>query len=315
MERLGSGGSVWEFGTIGVDIFFVISGFVMVISSRNLVGTDDGWKKFIIKRSVRIIPMYWLALTLKLIILILTTGLVLHANLDWWYILKSYFFIPSENINGEIKPFLGVGWTLIFEMFFYVIFMMALFFRKNIYIFVGYGLILLVFASLSTIREPDHSSAWYFMDTVVLEFYFGMIFGYLTLKEKRLPTSLSIFAFATSLIYVLTSTNTLQLPMIIENGVPAAVIVWSIISLEVHLQKRIPTTVMFFGSASYALYLFHPLISPLAPELLKRVSVGSTSASVILSLAIAMSIAGIVYRYIEIPLTNVISNAAIKKTK
>ena len=117
-ERLGQGSFSWAVGAKGVDIFFVIIGFVMVISSRYLVSVDDGWKEFFKKRLIRVAPLYWAATSFKLIVLLLAANFVLHAKLDWWMILKSYFFIPSHNIDGEIKPFLGVGWTLVFEMFF-----------------------------------------------------------------------------------------------------------------------------------------------------------------------------------------------------
>jgi peptidoglycan/LPS O-acetylase OafA/YrhL len=80
-------------GAKGVDIFFIISGFVMVISSRSLITPNDGWKIFLKKRLIRIVPLYWAATSLKLFILLLMSSLVLHANLDGWVIIKSYFFM------------------------------------------------------------------------------------------------------------------------------------------------------------------------------------------------------------------------------
>jgi len=113
-----SGQLFFNGGFIGVDIFFVISGFVMVISPRFLVTSEDGWKIFLKKRILRIVPLYWAATTFKLVVILFISSLVLHAKLDWLVIFKSYFFLPSHNLDGEIKPFLGVGWTLVFEMFF-----------------------------------------------------------------------------------------------------------------------------------------------------------------------------------------------------
>lgn len=305
-ERLGADGSIWDIGAKGVDIFFVISGFVMVISSRYFVGSRNDWKIFINKRLVRIVPLYWIATTFKLTVLLLMSSVVLHAELDWWYIFKSYLFIPSENIDGEIKPFLGVGWTLIFELFFYLVFTTALFFRKNIYVFVG-G-VLLVFSAASFFRGENYSPYWFLMDSIILEFYMGMFIGYFTLKKKYLPTSFSLIAFFLSLAYILFTVDALQLPRFLENGVPAAILVWSIISLERYLQGRVPRMIMFFGSASYTLYLFHPLIIPVVPEILKRLSLGSFTISVICSIIVSMIASALIHRWIELPCTSVISN-------
>ena len=154
-ERLGAGKFSWGTGAQGVDIFFVISGFVMVISSRHLVNHIDGWKIFFRKRLARIVPLYWTATTVKLVVLLLASGLVLHSKLDWWSIFKSYFFIPTHTSNG-VRVLLGVGSTLVFEMFFYFVFATALYLKKNIYMFAG--VVLLFFSLLSIFRGKDSSA-------------------------------------------------------------------------------------------------------------------------------------------------------------
>lgn len=305
-ERLGQGVFSWGVGAKGVDIFFVISGFVMVISSRFLVSSKDGWKEFIQKRLVRIVPLYWAATTFKLVVILLISSLVLHAKLDWWIIAKSYFFIPSHNLDGEIKPFLGVGWTLVFEMFFYLVFSISLFLRKNIYLFVG--IVLLIFSMLSLFRGVNYSPWWFLMDPIILEFYAGMIIGYFTLKDKLVPKTLSLITLAVSLAYLFYSPNALGLPRILESGVPSAMLVWSIISLEIYLQGKIPRSIMFYGAASYALYLFHPVVAPLAPEVLKKLSIGIFPVSVLLSVIIAMTAAAVVHRWVELPATQLLRN-------
>ena len=312
-ERLGGGEFVWNNGGRGVDIFFIISGVVMVISSRRLIENKDGWKLFVTKRLQRIVPLYWGATTFKVVTVLLMSGLVLHANLDWWNIFKSYLFIPSKNIDGEIVPFLGVGWTLVFEMFFYLVFAAALFFRKNIYTFVG--AVLLVFSAASLFRGETYSPWWFLMDSVILEFYMGMVLGYFTLKRRFWPSQLSVVACLLALAYSLLSADLLQLPRFIEAGIPAAIIVWSTISLEKHLHGRIPGAVMFFGSASYALYLFHPLIAPLAPTILKKLSIVNFPLSVLCSLAIAMVAAAAIHQWIEKPFNNIILNYSPKPSE
>ncbi len=301
-ERLGTQESYsWSAGAKGVDIFFIISGFVMVLSSSKLISLDYGWKEFLRHRLIRIVPPYWAATTLKLIVLLLMSSFVLHAELDWWVIIKSYFFIPSPNVDGKIKTFLGVGWTLVYEMFFYTIFVVAMFFKKNIYIFVG--IVLLLFSSLYLIRPETYSALWFLMDPIILEFYMGMVLGYFVLNRNFLPAFISVLVIFVSLFYLFFSENLLGLHRFIEAGIPAMFLVWSVVSLEKYLQNRIPPTVMFLGAASYVLYLFHPLIAPLAPTVLKKVGYSMFPVSVILSIILAVTITSIIHQWFEKPAT------------
>src|ERR1700730_16626449 len=75
-ERLDRNFFVWQRGTRGVDIFFVISGFVMIYSSQKLLALPGGWKTFAERRIVRIVPLYWLILRLKSLFSWLQLGLL-----------------------------------------------------------------------------------------------------------------------------------------------------------------------------------------------------------------------------------------------
>lgn len=303
-ERLGVEKIAWGNGAKGVDIFFVISGFVMVISSKKLINISDGWKIFIKKRLIRIVPLYWIATTVKLVVILLTSSIVLYAKLDWFVIFKSYLFIPSLLPDGSIKPFFGVGWTLCFEIFFYIIFMFALLVKHNLMQTVGS---ILMFCSLLFLFRSENSSAiWFFADPLLIEFYFGMIIGYLALNDKVKYSFWSFIVLAVVLPILLFSYNNYNLPRLIYVGVPSALLVWSVVSIENFLQGKIPKFIMFYGAASYALYLFHPLTAPLAPELLKKINILNFNFSVMLSICIALVISASVHLFVELPLTRVI---------
>lgn len=116
-----------SYGGFGVDVFFVLSGFVMALVSNKYLTTGVS---FGINRFYRLIPIYWFyTLLLVVSILVLPSG----TYLTWWEdlsLLKSILFIPNINPNGYgYYPTLYVGWTLIFEMFFYVIFSIVLMFK------------------------------------------------------------------------------------------------------------------------------------------------------------------------------------------
>ena len=301
-QRFGGVVYDWSPGARGVDIFFVISGFVMIISSRNLVGMPRGWCKFAIQRVTRIVPLYWLATSIKVLVLLLgPIGLANEANVDTTNIIKSYFFIPYIKPGGDIQPFLNVGWTLVFEMFFYLVFTIALLLRKNIYIFIGLTMVTL--AGLSLLK-PEHPPVWMFLfDSIVLEFFFGMIVGNLMLKEKLLGLNLAIFVIVSTLL-LLVFIPSYGLPRVISAGITATLLVYSIVSIEAYLRGRILNGLLFFGSASYSLYLFHPLFLPAVPVLLKKIQLPIESLSVTLSIVTALVISAFIYRFVELPITH-----------
>jgi exopolysaccharide production protein ExoZ len=304
-ERLGVDNVSWGAGSRGVDIFFIISGFVMIISSRKLMLDTNGWKTFAWKRLIRIVPLYWSATSLKLIVSIALSGLVLHAEPNFWLVFKSYFFIPSLNIDGEIKPFLGVGWTLVFEMFFYVIFSLALFFRVNVYKFVGLALLLV---SLLSLLKQGNESVWFFIfDSLVLEFYMGMVLAKLIIAKVFMPRNLSIIIFPMCMTFLLISENIFGLPKFIHDGIPSFFLVYSAVSLEISTKVIIPKIFVFLGAASYSIYLFHPLIAPIVPELLKRVGLNNIGFSILFTIIFALVLTSFIHKYYEQPISRLLS--------
>ena len=94
----------------GVDVFFVISGFIMVYSSEKLFGEPGAPRIFLARRIARIVPIYWVTTAVDV--------WIENKAFDLQYVLKSFFFIPYAQPSGQIVPVFGVGWTLNFEMFF-----------------------------------------------------------------------------------------------------------------------------------------------------------------------------------------------------
>lgn len=115
----------WMFGTSGVDLFFVISGFIMFTTAS---GTDVLPLQFWRRRIVRVVPLYW-ALTIVMVIASLCApSLFKTLKVEPGTLLKSLLFIPHFSLSfpGQLWPLLVPGWTLNFEMFFYAVFGAAL---------------------------------------------------------------------------------------------------------------------------------------------------------------------------------------------
>jgi exopolysaccharide production protein ExoZ len=120
----------WTMGSIGVYVFFVISGFIMVQISWDDFGRRGAAANFLRRRIIRIVPLYWLATIAAFAFhkVSATHG----ANAGWSELLRSMFFIPYRDAEDGWTPVLAQGWTLNYEMFFYVIFTTAIAFPRQI---------------------------------------------------------------------------------------------------------------------------------------------------------------------------------------
>lgn len=300
-ERLDRTFPVWPLGAVGVDIFFVISGFVMMISSQHLIQQPGGWKEFTARRLVRIVPMYWLATTVKLGILLLVPALVLHAQLDPARIMLSYLFLPTTNVDGRFEPLLGVGWTLIFEMFFYFCFALALRFRLNVLAFVA--TVMIACTAISLFRQGTWPAATMYFDPIVLYFLLGMVMAALPRQRGRsAPLVAGTVLIALTACLLLTDVGGefqergwLRMALV-------ATSVYLVILAEPVVQGRIPKAFLYLGEISYVLYLFHPLVAPAVPEVLSRLRIESALLSVVGCFLAALMIAATVHSKMERPL-------------
>jgi len=119
----GFGVGRFEVGKAGVDLFFVLSGFIMVYTTA----ADESPARFITKRAARIVPLYWAATALAVLVAFVRPWLLPQADLSFAAIVKSFAFIPAPDLSGTLQPVLFVGWTLNFEMMFYALFALTLF--------------------------------------------------------------------------------------------------------------------------------------------------------------------------------------------
>ena len=120
----------------GVDLFFVISGFVMVHASWDTFGGSGAPREFMVRRLLRIVPLYWATMTLA--IFFETTPP------SWSEVAQSYLFIPYQAPNGSHTPIYSVGWTLNYEIFFYGLITVALLLPRQIGLAVLLGCLVLL---------------------------------------------------------------------------------------------------------------------------------------------------------------------------
>lgn len=129
----------WALGDLGVAVFFVISGFIMVVATPESVGLADA-SAFLRRRAIRVIPLYWIC----------TAAAIALIGLGVWRsaspasvetIVKSALFIPYQDATGWPRPILGPGWTLNYEAFFYLLFAVSLLAPRRVGLFALIGLL------------------------------------------------------------------------------------------------------------------------------------------------------------------------------
>jgi peptidoglycan/LPS O-acetylase OafA/YrhL len=248
----------WPNLSAGVDLFFIISGFVMVTSTRRLAARPGAWRIFLQRRAMRLVPLYWLLTCAKYAVAVLEPGLTPHTRPDLANFLASLAFIPARDAAGQIRPVLPVGWSLNFEVFFYLLFAAALAWRlRPVWLVAPLGIV----AVAGFFRAPDWPAPLFLANPMVLEFAGGMLVWYAITRGWRPPTRWAVVMAAGAFAVLLALPLAGPLRCLVW-GAPAAAIVAIAVAMEPRWGKRLPASVLRIGDASYAIYLVHPFVVP-----------------------------------------------------
>jgi peptidoglycan/LPS O-acetylase OafA/YrhL len=294
-NRFGGGEELY-FGQSGVDIFFPISGFVMVVTTHRHWGKAHIAADFLFRRLIRIVPLYWAATIMKALITIAFPALTAHPNLDAWHVIASFLFIPAWDADRQPLPLLPVGWTLQFEMLFYVLFALALAVRVRPVIWLT-----AVLAVMSFLSPPSSFGAiGALADPILLEFAAGMFIGWATVAGFTIPER-SAWCTLTAAFVALATTQMLHgasIPVsrVLIWGVPGAVALISVIALERPLSKLLAGWPALIGDASYAIYLTHGFVTPAVGVAILKLGFGGDGARVtaVIAACVISTLIGIV---------------------
>jgi exopolysaccharide production protein ExoZ len=231
-------------GVAGVDVFFVVSGFIMAHTTRRFDGSAPAAVavQFIWRRILRIVPLYWVAL-LWTIKVPLAHG---HFNVDY---AKDFLFLPRLHSTGNTWPELVIGWTLNYEMFFYCVFAITMLAGRVRYWVLGAILAGLVAVGLEF--HPAGTVFAFYTDPIVLEFIFGVAVYYLAPSinaPRPIVSGFLVAGFAALLL------NDGTVHRVIAEGIPSVVILWASVKLSGGNEVR---WLRFIGDTSYSIYLFH----------------------------------------------------------
>jgi exopolysaccharide production protein ExoZ len=239
-------------GEAGVDLFFVVSGFVMVIASGQ--HKSEGPARFLLRRLIRIVPLYWIVTTLYVASSVLTP--LPHKAYDVPYILASYLYIPWRSPDGYVEPVVGQGWTLNYEMAFYLLFATTLLLPRRIGLLAA-GTALTALVTLGACLElPVPLKFW--TSNILLEFAVGIGIGAAFEAQLRLRPVWRVAAVSGGVAAILAIGLTVGQPdwRGVVWGLPAGLIVAgaALGPWPVFIGQRV---LLAIGDASYAIYLLH----------------------------------------------------------
>ncbi|TAG35492.1 MAG: acyltransferase [Polaromonas sp.] len=242
-----------EFGASGVDVFFVISGFIMHITTAN-ASIKPG--EFMLRRMIRVAPLYWLLTALMCLVWWAAPSLFKTLIVTPATFFQSLFFIPHDSLAfpDKIFPLLVPGWTLNFEMFFYVIFALTLVLPKTLQPG-AVGVFLVALVLLGVLAGPfDSALLATYTSPLLLEFAAGVLLGRLWLAQPEgLSTRVGVAVFllgwallvCNSVVAVSKYVDIVGASLIVAGALNTGFLRWKNHSLKV------------LGDATYAIYLSH----------------------------------------------------------
>ncbi len=298
----------------GVDLFFVLSGFIMV---RTTVGNPLSPAAFMRKRISRIVPLYYVFTILTAVVAMSLPHLMNSTQLDTVQIIKSLLFIPFEKTPDRIYPVLYLGWTLNYEMFFYLIFSASLAFGRSIRILFVAGLLgLLVIAGRGIENLNEYGVIPFFLTRpILLDFALGMLIAVaLSGKWVRFCDPLAWWsALLAGTVWLVFGGEAFPIgssgvaPMtdtFLRFGMPAGLIVMGAVGLEQTGIRIGGPHMKRLGDASYSLYLSHYFVIATCSALADFMVLGDHPRILLAILAMSAAVVGgiLTFRLIERPL-------------
>jgi peptidoglycan/LPS O-acetylase OafA/YrhL len=289
---------IWS---IGVDIFFVISGFMMYLLMNEGAGKPGAARYFLLRRFVRVVPSYWLFTTLMLLAIFLFSGSVSQQTPTITEVITSYSFVPWPQESGAMRPVLALGWTLNYEIFFYLACALSMLHSRGTAILAG-GLILLTMLSPLV---PDLFVLRFWTDPIILDFVAGLALGKLYLGGNRITPLAAAALIASAVAVSLAFANArigLALPRPIALGVPALMICAAFaLSPDFFGNGPVGRAIRVAGDASYALYLSHPFTIAIVAICWKPLAPADPLSFVIVASAGAIAVSVLLHQALEKP--------------
>ena len=312
-------------GGAGVDIFFVISGFIIYhvvqrsISSMEIEGKRRAVFEFAMKRFVRIYPLYWIVFGAACLIMA-WAPLTEPPHEPMFKLLALVDNVPNFRVY--------VAWTLTFEVYFYAVVALSLLvFEKRAIVGVTTWIAIVGVVALLGLWIPWAKPTDFVFAPLLLEFLLGIAVAMLIDRGfVRFHAALWVAALiwmAIGLKFLMPSlfeqnvahwgrlvatTRSFALH-VVGCGIPAAIIVYGLVVFEIRQRWIMPRVLQYLGNASYSIYLWHAVVFYGVAEAFIRLGwmdkVNSTGLSALM-VAIGLGVALLSYHFLETPLLRVL---------
>lgn len=302
-----------ELGAAGVDVFFILSGFLMVYIARPYIAGERSAGHFLLQRFIRIWPPY--AVVTALACVAFAAPAIRH-HLPMPFDLQphrflSLLFIPTFNQQGLLQPIVGVGWTLNYEALFYMCFAVALVWNRRRLL---RNLLLLIVAVFLLGRVIGGPAKLFLGDPIIFEFTIGALIGAGLASQRFAPRMpWAWIGGGLALLFLLQLAGLTTKARLIAFGVPAALVFIGMCALDARVSM--PRWLVFLGDASYSIYLVQVLIVWRVAGrigLLVHHGMGPVALHLISALAIVAAVAGgvVFHLLVERPLLRLCQAAA-----
>lgn len=282
-------------GMFGVDLFFCISGFIMMLVTEK---SCDG---FMFKRFLRICPLYYSLTVGSFAMGIIAPHLLRSPETGFDNLLRSFLFIG----NKEHEPIVGVGWTLCYEMFFYLLFFIAFKISHNNRCLIAAAfLVTLVLTGI--IVKPENAYLAFYTQPILLEFVLGMFaFKVVNRTMQCNIMQYNIILLLALVIYGSLFFFTIPADRLIAAGIPT--FVFFVLTYNTLINRKIIHFFVVLGNISYSLYLTHTFVITVFSRFIWLIDCKLTLKSIaasILAVSVAVGVAYLSWYLIENKLTD-----------
>ncbi len=303
---------IFDFGYVGVDFFFVLSGFIITYVHYSDIGRVERLPRYLWRRFSRIYPIYWAILLL--VIAVTTAARLATGKGPGWEISSADIAGTLFLLMGEGEPkYVGVAWSLQYEIVFYVAFCLLLInVRIGTGLFIAWGIYVLAHAlDIVQFKLPLHLN-----NAHCLQFLFGVLVGaaarrhFMRTSHTTLVAALIAF-FAAVIFEVYGPFDRHSEAGRIVLGLASAAVLATLVALENGKAIRTPIWLARLGSVSYSIYLGHILFINLTyMALLKAGLYHALPEAVVFTLAVGVALiaTALIGIYVELPIVNALKS-------
>jgi len=304
---------IFNFGGSGVDIFFVLSGFIIAYANVNILAKPAATGTFLKRRFVRIFPIYWIIITCFLLLQLLLPSFY-NTTFDTGFnnIVQTYLLLPGHVMLN------GVSWSLTNELFFYLLFTLAILIpgkKISFWLMVSYFTLLIVLALTNQPAMNRNAYTEILVFPMNIEFFLGV---FIVLLVNHIPKNQSypiliagilLFVGGAFLnnndVAVVSSSSNPALNRVLLFGIPSFLVILGLVKMELSRTVKMHNLFLKLGDASYSIYLIHLPIVVAFFKLLVKFNITNSVVLYLLTffLLIMVCAGGIyIYQYVEKPL-------------